>query len=97
MSLEEDPRGTPVFLERRSYRRRRLRDGLRLLPVLGLFIWLVPLLWARGGAEAPSSSSVLIYLFTGWAVLIVMARLFAARLARDAAEDSLAEAGGSEG
>ncbi|MFT6673850.1 MAG: hypothetical protein ACJAVM_000021 [Sulfitobacter sp.] len=34
-----------IFLERRSYRMRRMMDAVRLLPLLGLCLWMVPLLW----------------------------------------------------
>jgi hypothetical protein len=68
---------SPLFLERRSYRRRRMMDGLRMLPFLGLGLWLVPLLWPRGSAVAPEvgavieSSVALRYVFGVWAVLIL--------------------------
>ena len=35
----------PKFLARSSYRRRRIIDAARILPVLGLFIFLIPVLW----------------------------------------------------
>nr|WP_294614957.1 hypothetical protein [uncultured Roseovarius sp.] len=34
----------PVFLARRTYRRRRLADGARLLPVIGTVLFFIPLL-----------------------------------------------------
>ena len=39
------PQRQQMFLERRSYRQRRMMDALRLLPVLGLCLCMVPLLW----------------------------------------------------
>ncbi len=62
-----------VFLEKRSYRRRRLVDGLRLLPFLGAWLFMLPLLWSVGGPgaqEAKSMSAALIFVFGTWAVLI---------------------------
>lgn len=69
---------TPLFLERRSYRRRRMMDALRLLPVLGVLLWLVPVLWPNGNdaAQAPaavSMSGAVIYIFAVWAGLILIA------------------------
>lgn len=67
----------PVFLQRRSYRRRRMMDAARLLPVVGALLFLVPLLWPRPGGEAsPVATSVsYVYIFGLWAVLILAAGL----------------------
>ena len=70
--------GRPVFVDRASYRQRRLRDGLRLLPVLGALLWFVPLLWPRG--EATTTSTALTYVFGAWVTLIVLAFLLARAL-----------------
>ena len=66
----------PVFLERQSYRRRRLSDAARMMPVIGLVLILVPLLWAE---EARTSSGIL-YIFLVWAVLIAVTRVISGRL-----------------
>jgi hypothetical protein len=67
----------PVFVARATYRQRRLRDALRLVPVLGAVLWLVPLLWTRArdaGAVSPmSNATALIYVFGVWFVLIGLA------------------------
>ncbi len=69
----------PLFLERRSYRLRRMMDAVRVLPLLGLGLWMVPLLWpvAEGSAEAvPVSmqmSAALRYVFGVWLLLIAAA------------------------
>lgn len=76
-----EPTPRPVFLEREGYRRRRLIDAVRLLPVIGAFLWLVPLLWLRGGT--PSSSSV-IYIFGVWALLIALSGLLSRGVKRAA-------------
>ncbi len=68
-------RGSPVFLERRRYRLRRLMDALRLLPVVGVLLWMFPLLWPSQGAatiDRVPTSQALIYIFTVWIVLIVV-------------------------
>ncbi len=72
-------KSTPVFLERRSYRQRRLTDAARLLPVLGALLWLVPLLWPRSQPAATpdvavvSTSSAILYMFGVWTFLALMA------------------------
>ncbi|MFD2739909.1 hypothetical protein ACFSUD_10040 [Sulfitobacter aestuarii] len=43
----------PLFLERRSYRRRRMLDALRFLPFLGLGLWMLPLLWPVAAPLSP--------------------------------------------
>lgn len=76
----------PVFLERQSYRRRRLSDAARLLPLLGAVLFAVPLLWPRAedGQEPVPTSAAILYIFAVWALLILvnvvfgwMARLWA--------------------
>ncbi len=59
----------PVFLERKSYRRRRLLDAVRLLPLLGLALWMVPLMWAvptTQPSEGVPMSAALYYVFGIW-------------------------------
>lgn len=73
-----------VFLERQSYRRRRLVDVARLLPLLGVILLLVPLLWpgsdenavASGRAAVLPMSEAISYIFAVWAILILAAALF---------------------
>lgn len=74
---EQDSNST-LFLERRSYRRRRMMDALRLLPIVGLLLWLFPVFWpsAKDGPDAPASvamSSAITYVFWVWGVLILSA------------------------
>lgn len=66
----------PLFLARAPYRRRRLRDAARLLPVLGAFLLLLPLLWAPDSQVSLSSGDV-IYFFAVWLALIGLAAAFA--------------------
>lgn len=62
---------TPLFVERQTYRRRRLVDAARALPVLGGLLWLLPLLWSV--PEQPTSASTgLIYVFSVWLGLPVI-------------------------
>ena len=44
----------PLFLERTSYRRRRVADAARLVPFVGLMLWLLPALWASDSRTADS-------------------------------------------
>lgn len=62
-----------MFLERRSYRMRRMLDAVRLWPLLGLVLWMVPLLWPlpEGQTDPVPMSAALRYLFGVWGVLIL--------------------------
>ncbi|MFZ7094067.1 hypothetical protein [Primorskyibacter sp. 2E233] len=72
---------TPLFVERQTYRRRRIVDAARALPVLGLLLWWVPLLWAL--PERPhSASGAIIYIFSVWLGLVVTAGLLIIALRR---------------
>lgn len=65
----------PLFLARAVYRKRRLRDGARLLPLLGVFLLLLPMFWQQGsGAGAGGDWS---YIFAVWALLIAAAAALA--------------------
>ncbi|GGG81987.1 hypothetical protein GCM10011415_34540 [Salipiger pallidus] len=89
MTDEDEPRRgrPPVFLERHSYRRRRMVDAVRVLPFIGLVGWLVPLLWPEAdGGEAVRSSSAILYLFGVWAVLVLGALGLSLRLSAHARE-----------
>ena len=66
----------PLFLARAPYRRRRLRDAARLMPILGAILLLLPLLWAPESRMSLASGDV-IYFFTVWLVLIGLAAVFA--------------------
>ena len=92
--------GRPRFLARRSYRRRRLTDAARLLPVVGLFLVFLPVLWQPARTPEPDTASGGIYLFAVWLVLIVVAFVLARSVAADGAagkSDDPAEETGAEG
>jgi len=61
-----------VFHEKRTYRRRRVMDAARLVPVLALILWSVPLIWPQSGDGTVSSATALIYIFAVWAGIIVL-------------------------
>jgi len=72
MSQSQKP---PVFLERASYRQRRLRDAARLVPVLGIVLWLIPLLWSGDKADHTGRANAMIYVFVVWILLIALAAM----------------------
>jgi|JI81BgreenRNA_FD_contig_31_6014456_length_988_multi_5_in_0_out_0_2 peptidoglycan/LPS O-acetylase OafA/YrhL len=74
------PRG-PLFVERQSYRRRRLMDAARILPVLGFVLVLLPVLWTQGGTMGTAGQAL--YLFGLWVALILAAALLSRPLGRD--------------
>ncbi len=82
------PPAPPLFLERRSYRQRRVRDAARLLPLLGVVLWLMPLMFAADGDPAPTSRAM-IYIFGVWLGLIAAAA--ALTLGLDPATDDSAQ------
>lgn len=71
---------TPMFLARRAYRRRRLIDAARLLPVFAGFLVLVPLLWDDGTGGAPVMAQHAAYLFVIWALFVLIAAALAVAL-----------------
>ena len=77
------PPRAPLFLERETYRRRRIMDGARILPVAGFVLILLPVLWTRGGdsgtptGAATGTAAEAVYLFALWLVLILVAALLA--------------------
>ncbi len=73
----------PKFVVRSSYRRRRLIDAARLLPALGLFLFMLPVLWRTAETPEPDTARGGIYLFAAWFGLIVAAFLLSRRLMRD--------------
>lgn len=69
------PRRTE-YLERDTYRQRRLRDAARVLPLFGIVLILLPLLWPweEGGIRP---STFIFYLFGLWVVLAGLSALLA--------------------
>jgi hypothetical protein len=88
-----------MFLERRSYRVRRLMDAVRLLPLLGLALWMVPLLWpvsetaASDGAGAMPLSLALQYIFGIWVLLVLAAWALWRRTREQASKNDVPNAG----
>jgi len=81
--------GRGIFLEKRSYQRRRAMGAIKLTPVLGAWLFLLPILWPKGdSAGGNTMSSALIYIFVAWCVLIVGNAILVARVGPDPSEDA---------
>lgn len=80
-----DPGRIAQRIDRPRYRRRRLEDLARVLPVLGVGLFLLPVLWSNGGGVA--LGRMLIYLFGAWFALIVLTFLLSRRLGETAPDD----------
>ncbi|EPX80155.1 hypothetical protein [Litoreibacter arenae] len=78
------PNSRTLFLERRVYQRRRLIDAARLLPIAGLFLFVMPalLLGTPGEDNATGTTALrLIYFFFIWVCLIAISATIARGLA----------------
>lgn len=64
-------RRRPLFLERTLYRRSRMIDGARILPIAGFVLILLPILWIDSGRIGVAGQAV--YLFVLWIILIAVA------------------------
>jgi hypothetical protein len=67
----------PLFLARRAYRRRRLIDAARLLPIAGLFLFLLPVFWHPADTPDADTARGGLYLFITWALLVLAAAILA--------------------
>nr|WP_244521075.1 hypothetical protein [Allgaiera indica] len=59
-------------------------DAARMLPFLGAFLFLVPVLWGGEGGRARATAGDGIYLILAWAALIVAAFVVSRALTRSA-------------
>lgn len=86
----DEPRRSPLYLARASYRRRRLIDAQRLLPIFLFLLYLLPLLWGGAGPDDPIGGGVRAYIhvFTIWIGAIVCAAWIARSLMRDDTQDT---------
>lgn len=78
---------TPVFLQRASYRQRRLRDAAKLMPVLGLILLVLPIAWSSAPSGEPANSDRVVYIFGVWIMLIVLTAIFASRMRADPVDE----------
>lgn len=77
----------PLFLARQNYRRRRVADAARGLPLIGIVLFMIPLLSA--GQWRNDTGGWLVYVFLAWFGLIVIAAFLSRGLGpvSDAPED----------
>ncbi len=64
------PKGQ-IFLERSNYKMRRIVDAMRILPFVGVFLWVIPLIWGSDAANHTTSSKM-IYIFAVWILLVAV-------------------------
>ena len=95
--MSEDPKPGPVFVERRTYRRRRLVDAARLLPVLGVALVCLPLLWISDTGTATSTTYAMVYFFGLWVALVAAAAFLARHLGDDTGSSAGQDDGGAQG
>ena len=73
---------SPLFLARAVYRKRRLRDAARLLPLVGLFLFLLPKLWQTTALDGAGAAQDVVFIFVIWAGLIVATAALSHRLSK---------------
>lgn len=81
-------RGAPLFLAKSGYRRRRLNDAARLVPVFGAFLIFLPILWGPARTPEPDTAADGLYLFGVWAGLIAAAAALAPGLRRNSGPEA---------
>lgn len=59
----------PIFLARETYRRRRLIDAVRLLPVAGVLLFFAPLVGGAGTVRSTATAGL--FIFSVWFALII--------------------------
>jgi len=75
------PPQQPLFLGRDVYRRNRIADAARLLPILGAILLLFPdLILSDERAAQGATAPWLVYFFAAWLFLIGLAFLLARKL-----------------
>ena len=78
-----------LFVERRTYRHRRLMDIARLLPLTGALLFCVPLMWpnpdpypAPDTSGGMAMSEAFTYMFVVWILLILASWVFGVAVRR---------------
>lgn len=79
----------PLFLERASFRRRRLGDAARILPIAATLLVLLPVWWVPAAASSAGGAA---WLFGLWVALILAVWLLHRALLRAEAATLRAEA-----
>ena len=70
-------------LAARAQRLRKLRDGALLLPVLGIFLFLTPILGLFAGSSDSAIPAIFVYVYGVWLMLIGLSAWLSRRLARE--------------
>ncbi|UWP89894.1 hypothetical protein [Aliiroseovarius crassostreae] len=76
MSLRREP----LFLARQNYRRRRVSDAARVVPLFGIVLFFLPLLSAGQGRN--DTVGWLAYLFGAWCMLIIVTAILSRGVGR---------------
>ena|SRR6056297_1631008 len=90
----------PLFVARQSYRRRRLIDAARALPVLGALLFALPILWSRPSLPEEARVGLAergLYIFAVWLLLVAAAALVSRPLFRGGAGDPGGQGGDAPG
>ena len=74
--------GVPVSVQLRRRGMLRIIDAVRLLPILGMFLFAIPLLWSKEGELGLPTSRAVLYLFGVWTILIAISATLSRRLSR---------------
>lgn len=83
-----------LFVERETYRRRRMLDGARLLPILGVALLLLPVLWRSPEGQGLPTTYLMGYIFGIWLLLTLGAAALSGYLATTPDDDE--DASGSD-
>lgn len=65
------PSSGQVFLERSNYKMRRIVDAMRILPFVGVFLWVIPLFWTDE-TKTHLTSTTMLYIFGVWMSLVLV-------------------------
>ena len=74
----KEPLTKEMFLHRDNYRKRRVMDAVRLLPILGIILWGIPHFWS--GENTEQTSTVILYIFSVWCGLAVVSFMLSRHL-----------------
>lgn len=83
-----------LFLEDKSYRRRRIMDAARLLPFAGSVLFLLPVLRDPANTPEKETAGGMVYLFVIWFILIVLAMWLSASLRKSTDEEAQTDESG---
>lgn len=70
----------PIFLQRHSYRQRRLVDTARAIPAFGAVMFFIPLTWSLDAEGDGNLAARGIYLFVVWILLVLITAFVSVRL-----------------